>query len=77
MRPLFIGLVASVLTLVGPAFSFAAQNHETRSSDHYAGCVCRFGYGDDNCQPDMACGSEGGKCVKSCVLPAPGSDAHQ
>ncbi len=76
MRPLFIGLVASVLTLVGPAFSSAGQSHETRSSSHYSGCICRFGYGGDNCQPDVACDSEGGKCVKSCVLPAPESDSH-
>lgn len=68
MRPLFIGLVAGVLTLIAPALSSAAHAREMRGSYRYSGCVCRFGYGSDNCQPDVACSGEGGRCTRSCSL---------
>jgi hypothetical protein len=68
MRLLFIGIVALAPILMGPTISFAAQNSEIKSSYHYSGCVCRFGYGGNACIPDVSCGSEGGQCAESCVL---------
>jgi hypothetical protein len=68
MRLLFVGLVTSVLTLAAPTLSSAAQTGNIRSSDHYSGCVCRFGYGGNACIPDVSCGSEGGRCAEACVL---------
>jgi hypothetical protein len=68
MRSLLIGLVAIIPTLVGPTISLAAQSGEMKSSYHYSGRVCRFGYDGNACIPDVSCGSEGGQCAESCVL---------
>jgi hypothetical protein len=67
MHTLFLGLVASI-TLMSPAISAGTQS-ELRTSYHYSGCVCRFGYGGDACQTDVACTSEGGSCTRSCAPP--------
>jgi hypothetical protein len=68
MRSLLIGFIAIAPTLAVPTVSFAAQNSELKSSYHYSGCVCHFGYGGNACIPDVSCGSEGGQCAESCVL---------
>jgi hypothetical protein len=69
MHSLLIGSIVIIPLLVGATASFASQNGEMKSSYRYSGCVCRFGYGGDACTPDVSCGSEGGRCADSCVLP--------
>jgi hypothetical protein len=71
MRSSLTCLVAVILTLAGSTTSFAAHRGETNTSYDYSGCVCHFGYGGGDCKPDVACGSEGGRCGESCgFLPA-------
>jgi hypothetical protein len=68
MRSSLIGFVALILTLAASTASFAAHRGEMRSSYHYSGCICHFGYGGNACAPDVSCASEGGQCGDSCAL---------
>lgn len=73
MRLSFVGLMAIVLSLVSPGLSLAAQSGDMKSSYHYDGCICHFGYPGDACVPAVSCGSEGGQCGESCRLQPEGA----
>ncbi|HLH10674.1 MAG TPA: hypothetical protein VKV77_02220 [Methylovirgula sp.] len=62
-----IGLAVSVPILLASALS--AQSAHWHRPYTYAACTCHYGYPGDFCAPVVSCVNEGGRCVKSCVLP--------
>lgn len=80
MRLSSICSVIIVLGLIGLAPSLAAAHnanmkghyryhyHHHKTSSVYRACNCHFGYGD-SCAVAIACATEGGRCLGSCVLP--------
>lgn len=69
MRLLLIGSLAIVLSLFGVGIPSASARVATQLQEHnsYSGCFCQFGYGG-SCANSVACASEGGRCVRACVI---------
>jgi hypothetical protein len=44
--------------------------------DYGPKCECHFGYGGNACVIALACGQEGGRCAKSCVIPPDDQSVH-
>jgi hypothetical protein len=58
------------LAVLGSGISSAAARNATQPEEHfnYSGCYCQFGYGG-SCTDSVECSSEGGHCVRACVIP--------
>jgi hypothetical protein len=71
MRIPLIGSVTIILTVLGLGISAATARVATQLEEHnnYSGCYCQFGYGSNPCGDSVECASEGGRCVRACVMP--------
>jgi len=56
-----------LIVIVGAIPSVALAQKRT-TTDYGPKCECHFGYGGNACVIALACGQEGGRCAKSCVL---------
>jgi hypothetical protein len=63
---LTIVMALAALT-VGLASSSVSAETGRMTSRQYPACSCQFGYPGRACVPSVACASEGGQCIKSCV----------
>jgi hypothetical protein len=63
---LTIVMALAALT-VGLASSSVNAETGRMTSRQYPACSCQFGYPGRACVPSVACASEGGQCIKSCV----------
>jgi hypothetical protein len=71
MRSSFLSLIMIGLALISLGVSSAAaQNASVRGQGGYSSCVCRFGYGGDNCVAAVSCAAEGGRCAQWCQAQA-------
>jgi hypothetical protein len=61
---------------VGLASSCASAETGRITSRQYPACSCQFGYPGRACVPTVACASEGGQCMKSCVQEPARSEAE-
>jgi hypothetical protein len=69
MRSPLLRSITIGLALIGLGVSSAAaQNASVRGQSGYSFCVCRFGYGGDNCVSAVSCAAEGGRCAQSCQV---------
>lgn len=61
-------MLVLVMLGTGATSSLARTATQREEHFHYSGCICHFGYGS-SCADSVACASEGGKCLRACVLP--------
>jgi hypothetical protein len=69
MRISIVGPMIGLAVLASGISSAVARN-ATQREEHfnYSGCYCQFGYGG-SCTESVSCSSEGGRCVRACVVP--------
>ncbi len=56
-----------------PTISLAQKQAKV---DYGPKCECHFGYGGNACVIALACGQEGGRCAKSCIIPPDDQSTH-
>jgi hypothetical protein len=72
------GFFACLMIIGLSCASAASASHRSSTSEasyRYSGCICHFGYGGDFCNEAVSCGSEGGRCIETCVLPTHGDQS--
>lgn len=64
-----------VIIVVSAIFSQTLAQKQTKI-DYGPKCSCQFGYGGNACVVALACGQEGGRCTKPCVVPSDDQSIH-
>lgn len=64
-----------ILILIGATSNPLLAQKQTKI-DYGPKCNCQFGYGGNACVIALACGQEGGRCTKSCVIPSDDQSVH-
>jgi hypothetical protein len=70
MRISILGSVMLGFAVLISGVSSAVARNATQLEEHsnYSGCYCQFGYGG-SCTDSVECTSEGGRCIRACVVP--------